>query len=236
MKPRCQTPRSAQAGMTPELDGQAVVVTGGSAGVGLVSARAAREEDAGVILAARNPERLDRPHRRSARAARPPSTRSTRLRSTGSSPTTLSRSTTRSSASGPKYRSKSPRPHPRRPTAGTDPVANPVRAVQRGQSNLRIAPGRPIRSVDEWLVRPLKIEGAWPLAPHTATRAGCPRAVDVPGAPPDRRRTPRGGAAGQLSDQARARYPLSRTAAALPRVLGLREVPRRRAGGAARPA
>jgi hypothetical protein len=148
MKPRCQTPRSAQAGMTPELDGQAVVVTGGSAGVGLVSARAAREEDAGVILAARNPERLDRPHRRSARAARPPSTRSTRLRSTGSSPTTLSRSTTRSSASGPKYRSKSPRPHPRRPTAnGHRPrcqprEGSPTRAVQLAD---RSGPTNPIR-------------------------------------------------------------------------------------------
>jgi hypothetical protein len=84
MKPRCQTPRSAQAGMTPQLDGQTVVVIGGSADIGLATARAAREEGTEVILAARKRERLDRPRRRSARAARPPSTRSTRLRSTGS--------------------------------------------------------------------------------------------------------------------------------------------------------
>jgi NAD(P)-dependent dehydrogenase (short-subunit alcohol dehydrogenase family) len=71
--------------MTPQLDGQTVVVIGGSAGIGLATARAAREEGTEVILAARKRERLDRPRRRSARAARPPSTRSTRLRSTGSS-------------------------------------------------------------------------------------------------------------------------------------------------------
>src|SRR5262249_55221928 len=42
----------------PELLGQTVVVIGGSAGIGLETARPARAEGAKVILAARNPERL----------------------------------------------------------------------------------------------------------------------------------------------------------------------------------
>jgi NAD(P)-dependent dehydrogenase (short-subunit alcohol dehydrogenase family) len=42
----------------PELAGQIVVVIGGSAGIGLETARRARAEGAEVILAGRNPERL----------------------------------------------------------------------------------------------------------------------------------------------------------------------------------
>jgi len=42
----------------PELAGQTVVVIGGSAGIGLETARRSRAEGAKVILAARNPERL----------------------------------------------------------------------------------------------------------------------------------------------------------------------------------
>jgi NAD(P)-dependent dehydrogenase (short-subunit alcohol dehydrogenase family) len=45
---------------TPELDGQTVVVIGGSGGIGLETARQARAEGAEVILAGRNPERLER--------------------------------------------------------------------------------------------------------------------------------------------------------------------------------
>lgn len=44
----------------PELSGQTVVVIGGSAGIGLETARRARAGGAELILAARNPERLDR--------------------------------------------------------------------------------------------------------------------------------------------------------------------------------
>ena len=44
----------------PALLGQTVVVIGGSAGIGLATARAARAEGADVIIAARNPERLER--------------------------------------------------------------------------------------------------------------------------------------------------------------------------------
>jgi NAD(P)-dependent dehydrogenase (short-subunit alcohol dehydrogenase family) len=44
----------------PELVGQTVVVIGGSAGIGLETARRARAEGADVILAGRNPERLER--------------------------------------------------------------------------------------------------------------------------------------------------------------------------------
>jgi NAD(P)-dependent dehydrogenase (short-subunit alcohol dehydrogenase family) len=42
----------------PELAGQTVVVIGGSAGIGLETARRARAEGADVILAGRNPDRL----------------------------------------------------------------------------------------------------------------------------------------------------------------------------------
>jgi NAD(P)-dependent dehydrogenase (short-subunit alcohol dehydrogenase family) len=45
--------------MTP-LDGQTVVVIGGSAGIGLETARAARAAGADVILTGRTPERLER--------------------------------------------------------------------------------------------------------------------------------------------------------------------------------
>jgi NAD(P)-dependent dehydrogenase (short-subunit alcohol dehydrogenase family) len=44
---------------TPGLAGQTVVVIGGSAGIGLETARRARAEGADVILTGRNPERLD---------------------------------------------------------------------------------------------------------------------------------------------------------------------------------
>jgi NAD(P)-dependent dehydrogenase (short-subunit alcohol dehydrogenase family) len=42
----------------PELAGQAVVVIGGSAGIGLETARRARAEGADVILTGRHPDRL----------------------------------------------------------------------------------------------------------------------------------------------------------------------------------
>src|SRR6266705_587281 len=44
----------------PELPGQTVVVIGGSAGIGLETARRARAQGADVILAGRNPDRLER--------------------------------------------------------------------------------------------------------------------------------------------------------------------------------
>src|SRR5262245_35523022 len=44
----------------PELRGQTVVVIGGSAGIGLETARRARAEGAGVILTGRDPERRQR--------------------------------------------------------------------------------------------------------------------------------------------------------------------------------
>jgi NAD(P)-dependent dehydrogenase (short-subunit alcohol dehydrogenase family) len=44
----------------PELRGQTVVVIGGSAGIGLETARRAREEEADVIITARDPDRLQR--------------------------------------------------------------------------------------------------------------------------------------------------------------------------------
>jgi NAD(P)-dependent dehydrogenase (short-subunit alcohol dehydrogenase family) len=48
------------AAAQPELLGQTVVVIGGSAGIGLETARRARAEGAEVILAGRSPERLER--------------------------------------------------------------------------------------------------------------------------------------------------------------------------------
>jgi NAD(P)-dependent dehydrogenase (short-subunit alcohol dehydrogenase family) len=50
----------ARARHAPELLGQTVVVIGGSAGIGLETARRAREEGAEVILTARDPDRLRR--------------------------------------------------------------------------------------------------------------------------------------------------------------------------------
>jgi|tagenome__1003787_1003787.scaffolds.fasta_scaffold20883178_3 NAD(P)-dependent dehydrogenase (short-subunit alcohol dehydrogenase family) len=50
----------APAHRAPELAGQTVVVIGGSAGIGLETARRARLEGADVILTGRNPERLER--------------------------------------------------------------------------------------------------------------------------------------------------------------------------------
>ncbi len=44
----------------PQLSGQRVVVIGGSAGIGLETARLAREEGAEVIITARDPDRLHR--------------------------------------------------------------------------------------------------------------------------------------------------------------------------------
>jgi NAD(P)-dependent dehydrogenase (short-subunit alcohol dehydrogenase family) len=44
----------------PELRGQTVAVIGGSAGIGLETARRARAEGANLILTRRNPERLQR--------------------------------------------------------------------------------------------------------------------------------------------------------------------------------
>ena len=49
---------SAALRREPELLGQTVVVIGGSAGIGLETARRARAEGAEVILAARDPDRL----------------------------------------------------------------------------------------------------------------------------------------------------------------------------------
>jgi NAD(P)-dependent dehydrogenase (short-subunit alcohol dehydrogenase family) len=45
---------------SPELRGQTVVVIGGSAGIGLETARQARAEGADVVLTGRNPDRLGR--------------------------------------------------------------------------------------------------------------------------------------------------------------------------------
>jgi NAD(P)-dependent dehydrogenase (short-subunit alcohol dehydrogenase family) len=52
------TPTPTPAPRQPELAGQAVVVIGGSAGIGLETARRARAEGADVILTGRNDERL----------------------------------------------------------------------------------------------------------------------------------------------------------------------------------
>jgi NAD(P)-dependent dehydrogenase (short-subunit alcohol dehydrogenase family) len=51
---------SFSIGRRPGLAGQTVVLIGGSAGIGLETARRARAEGAEVVLAARDPERLER--------------------------------------------------------------------------------------------------------------------------------------------------------------------------------
>jgi NAD(P)-dependent dehydrogenase (short-subunit alcohol dehydrogenase family) len=53
-------PSSVSVGHEPELLGQTVVLIGGSAGIGLETARRARREGADVILIGRDPERLER--------------------------------------------------------------------------------------------------------------------------------------------------------------------------------
>ena len=53
------TTRASPTQREPELAGQTVVVIGGSAGIGLETARLARAEGADVVLAGRNPERLE---------------------------------------------------------------------------------------------------------------------------------------------------------------------------------
>jgi NAD(P)-dependent dehydrogenase (short-subunit alcohol dehydrogenase family) len=55
--PSTANPEVAQR--QPELLGQTVVVIGGSAGIGLETARRARAEGADVVLTGRNPDRLD---------------------------------------------------------------------------------------------------------------------------------------------------------------------------------
>lgn len=53
------TAATSPTGREPELLGQTVVIIGGSAGIGLETARRARAEGAGVVLAGRNRERLE---------------------------------------------------------------------------------------------------------------------------------------------------------------------------------
>jgi NAD(P)-dependent dehydrogenase (short-subunit alcohol dehydrogenase family) len=53
-----QTTSASPTQRPPELLGQTVVVIGGSAGIGLETARRARAEGASVVLTGRNPERL----------------------------------------------------------------------------------------------------------------------------------------------------------------------------------
>jgi NAD(P)-dependent dehydrogenase (short-subunit alcohol dehydrogenase family) len=50
---------STQTARAPQLLGQTVVLIGGSAGIGLETARIARAEGADVVLVGRNPERLE---------------------------------------------------------------------------------------------------------------------------------------------------------------------------------
>ena len=54
------TPAASPIPRDPELLGQTIVVIGGSAGIGLETARRARVEGAKLILTGRNPERLQR--------------------------------------------------------------------------------------------------------------------------------------------------------------------------------
>src|SRR4051812_29139507 len=60
MSTTAPTATAVAAQREPELAGQTVVVVGGSAGIGLETARRARAEGAEVIVTGRDPERLDR--------------------------------------------------------------------------------------------------------------------------------------------------------------------------------
>ena len=78
----------------PQLRGQTVVVIGGSAGIGLETARQARAEGADVILAGRDPGRLESAAAMLGARARRRSTRTTRRPSRASSPASRGPSTT----------------------------------------------------------------------------------------------------------------------------------------------
>ena len=52
--------RAVSTAREPHLLGQTVVLIGGTAGMGLETARLARAEGADVVLTGRNPERLER--------------------------------------------------------------------------------------------------------------------------------------------------------------------------------
>jgi NAD(P)-dependent dehydrogenase (short-subunit alcohol dehydrogenase family) len=54
-----KTTNTVSTPRAPEMVGQIVVVIGGSAGIGVETARRARAEGADVVLAARNPQRLE---------------------------------------------------------------------------------------------------------------------------------------------------------------------------------
>jgi len=78
----------------PELLGQTVVLIGGSAGIGLETARRASAEGADVILTGRNPTVSTKQRRRSVRNAPRPLTPTTRRRWRAFSRTCRHRSTT----------------------------------------------------------------------------------------------------------------------------------------------
>ena len=60
MNAKLRVNRSNGAGREAQLAGQTVVVIGGSSGIGLETARGAREQGADVIITARDPDRLHR--------------------------------------------------------------------------------------------------------------------------------------------------------------------------------
>jgi len=66
-------------GREPQLAGQTVVIIGGSAGIGLETARLARAEGTKLVLAARNAERLQQVVSELSKTTRPlwPSTQRT---------------------------------------------------------------------------------------------------------------------------------------------------------------
>ena len=78
----------------PELPGQTVVVIGGSAGIGLETARRARAEGADVILTGRDPERLKQAAREVDALSTAAFDATDPRRSSGSSTSSRNRSTT----------------------------------------------------------------------------------------------------------------------------------------------
>ena len=82
---------SASMQRAPELLGQTVVCIGGSAGIGLETARRARTEGAEVVLTGRSPDRLNRAAAEAMRNGPQPSTPPTRPPCTNSSRICLDR-------------------------------------------------------------------------------------------------------------------------------------------------
>ena len=134
-------PKVGSMSGSKDLAGQTVVVIGGTLGIGLETARRAREEGADVIITARDPDRLQRVGLELGAAAPPPSTRPTSSGSSSSStscPTPIDHVLV--TGPGPYYgplagvrlRRGTPRPRGPHPAAAEDRAGSRRQGPRRG--------------------------------------------------------------------------------------------------------